>query len=205
MSKLARVLVGISALLLAAMYFAPLWEIHLKAPQYPEGLGMHIQINTVTGASPDDLHNINELNHYIGMKVIDPQTIPELRYMPWIVGALIAGALLVAVVGNRKLLYGWVGAFVVVGVVGLVDFWRWEYDYGHNLDMENAIIKVPGMTYQPPIIGAKQLLNFTAISWPGVGGWAAIAAALLAFTAIFLTLRGAPGTAARGGHRLRAA
>jgi copper chaperone NosL len=38
--------------------------------------------------------------------------------------------------------------------------------------MENAIIKIPGMSYQPPLIGSKQILNFTAHSWPGSGGYA---------------------------------
>ena len=61
-------------------------------------------------------------------------------------------------------------SFAALGVAGLFDFWRWGYDYGHNLDFEHAIIKVPGMTYQPPLIGTKQLLNFTAASWPDVGG-----------------------------------
>ncbi|MGH7695167.1 MAG: hypothetical protein ACRENH_09300, partial [Gemmatimonadaceae bacterium] len=54
-------------------------------------------------------------------------------------------------------------------IAGLADFWKWEYDYGHDLDMENAIIKVPGMNYQPPLIGSKQLLNFTATSLPAAG------------------------------------
>jgi copper chaperone NosL len=57
----------------------------------------------------------------------------------------------------------------VLGAVGLYDFWRWEHDYGHNLDTESAAIVVPGMTYQPPLIGTKQLLNFTASAWPGAG------------------------------------
>ena len=42
--------------------------------------------------------------------------------------------------------------------------------------MKRAAIKVPGMSYQPPLIGGKQLLNFHATSWPDAGGWAAIAA-----------------------------
>jgi copper chaperone NosL len=29
------------------------------------------------------------------------------------------------------------------------------------------------MTYQPPLFGSKQLLNFTATSWPAIGGWIA--------------------------------
>lgn len=65
----------------------------------------------------------------------------------------------------------WLVALMSAGTAGMVDFYSWEYHYGHNLDMENAIIKVPGMTYQPPLIGSKQLLNFTATSWPASGAW----------------------------------
>ena len=50
---------------------------------------MRIWINTVTGQKPNDLQNINGLNHYIGMKRIEPDTIPELRIMPFVVAALI--------------------------------------------------------------------------------------------------------------------
>jgi hypothetical protein len=32
-----------------------------------------------------------DLNHYIGMKPIVPESIPELRWMPWILGGLMAG------------------------------------------------------------------------------------------------------------------
>ena len=32
------------------------------------------------------------------------------------------------------------------------------------------------MTYQPPLIGSRQLLNFHATSWPASGGWVLIAA-----------------------------
>ena len=52
----------------------------------------------------------------------------------------------------------------------MIDFWRWDYNYGHNLNPDAAII-VPGMAYQPPLIGYKQLLNFGAYSIPHIGGW----------------------------------
>ncbi|HEX3157919.1 MAG TPA: nitrous oxide reductase accessory protein NosL [Gemmatimonadaceae bacterium] len=196
MPKYARVLVALAAALLLTVYVFPLWRIGLVAPQYPEGLGMRIHVNTVAGATEHDLTNINNLNHYIGMKRIEPEAIPELRLMPWIVGGLVAGALLVAALGRRKPLYAWTALFAVVGVAGLVDFWLWEYDYGHNLDEATAIIKIPGMSYQPPLIGSKQLLNFTATSWPDVGGVAAGLAFLCAAVAVLLTLR-----AGRGGRR----
>ena len=188
MTRLSRLLVGAAALVLAAVYVLPLWHVRLVAPQYPEGLGMHIHVSSLQGATETDLNNINNLNHYIGMKRIETDAIPELTVMPWIVAALIGGGLLVAAIGKRRPLYFWLGTFGLVGVVGLFDFWRWEYDYGHNLDMAEAIIKIPGMSYQPPLIGSKQLLNFTATTWPGLGGVAAGAAFALGLTAVVLTV-----------------
>lgn len=147
---------------------------------------MVIRINTVTGARPNDLTNINELNHYIGMKIIDPAAIPELRFMPWIVGALVVLGLLAAAVGRRGLTWAWLSGIALFAIAGLADFWRWTYDFGHNLDTEHAIIKVPGMVYQPPIIGSKQILNFTATSWPASGTWLAALAVVLGLVAVFL-------------------
>lgn len=171
MNRISRFLVAIAALLMIGAYTLPIWQIRLVAPQYPEGLGMDIRLHTVTGATEFDLGNINRLNHYIGMRAIDPDAIPELRYMPWILGALIVAGLAVAMVGRRRLLYAWLIVFLLLGGAGLADFWRWGYDYGHNLDREIAVIEVPGMTYQPPLFGSKQLLNFTATSWPASGSW----------------------------------
>jgi len=188
-SRLSRLIVLASSLLLLGLYVLPLWSVRLKAPQYPEGLGMNIRINTVEGATEHDLDNINNLNHYIGMQRIDPESIPELRLMPWIVGALIVTGLLTAWFGRRRLIYSWTGAFMVIAIAGLVDFWKWEYDYGHNLDMDTAVIKIPGMSYQPPLIGSKQLLNFTAVSLPGSGGVIAGLALTLALAASYLVWR----------------
>lgn len=189
MTRLSRLLVGAAALLLVLLFVLPLWHVRLVAPQYPEGLGMRINVSSVQGVAETDLNNINNLNHYIGMRRIESDAIPELRIMPWLVGALAVGALLVAAAGKRRLLYTWLGAFALLGVAGLVDFSHWEYDYGHNLDLDDAIIKIPGMSYQPPLIGSKQLLNFTATSWPGWGGIAAGLAFVLGVVAVVLTMQ----------------
>ena len=111
-STRTRLLIAVAALSLAALFVLPMWRILLDAPQYPEGLGMLIKVNTVTGIKPNDLANINGLNHYIGMKAIDPNAIPELRVMPWILGGLVALGLLGAMLGSRKVLYAWLGGFV---------------------------------------------------------------------------------------------
>lgn len=177
MTTRSRILLAVVSLSLVVTFFTPLWRIELEAPQYPEGLGLRIMLHTVKGQKPQDLNNINNLNHYIGMKRIEPDAIPELRIMPWAIAFLIGFGLVTAASGKPGLLYAWTGIFLVLAVAGLVDFWLWEYDYGHDLDLEHAAIKVPGMSYQPPLIGSKKLLNFTAHSWPDIGGWTAILAA----------------------------
>lgn len=196
MPRLARALIAVASIVLMGLFLVPLWRIQLFAPQYPEGLGMRIGISDIRGVTPNDLNNINGLNHYIGMKHITPAAIPELRYMPWIVAGLILFGLVTAIVARRKLLFAWVATFLAVGIAGLVDFWRWEFDYGHNIDFEHAIIKIPGMNYQPPLIGVKQLLNFTAVSWPDIGAWIALAAFGLGALAIVVTLRHSRANAA---------
>ncbi len=188
----ARLLIAFSSVLLGLALLFPLWHIALIAPQYPEGLGMYIWAHTVAGVGPNDLANINGLNHYIGMKVIVPESIPELRIMPPGMIAMGLLGLLIAWRGSRRLIRLWAGALVLASLVGLADFYRWEYDYGHNLDLENAPIKVPGMTYQPPLIGSKQLLNFVATSWPATGGLMAITAVLAAIGAATVAMRQPP-------------
>ncbi len=173
MRSQSRIVLAVSALALVLLYVLPIWKITLDAPQYPEGLGMYIWIDTITGEKKHDLQNINGLNHYIGMKRIEPDAIPELDIMPWFIGFLAIFGLVGAVSGKRWLMWSWIGVFAIGALVGLIDFYLWEYDYGHNLDAETAIIKIPGMNYQPPLIGSKKLLNFTASSWPASGGWIA--------------------------------
>src|SRR5689334_4852410 len=184
MSRLPRVLLALASVLLLLALPLPLWRVNLVAPQYPEGLGMVIDAHTVRGATENDLGNINKLNHYIGMKAIEPSDIPELRVMPWLIVGLAVFAAGAALVGSPRFTVAWLATFAALGVVGLLDFWKWEYSYGHDLDFAHAIIKVPGMTYQPPLIGSKQLLNFTATSWPASGTYLLALAFLLGVSAL---------------------
>ena len=185
MSRMTRWVLGVAVLLLGTAYLLPLWQIGLKAPQYPEGLGMYIWVDQITGQRPHDLKNINGLNHYIGMKEIVPESFPELQWMPRILAGLIILGVGAALWGRRKALYAWTAIFLLGALAGLADFWQWGYDYGHDLD-PTAAIQVPGMSYQPPVIGTKQLLNFFATSLPASGRW--IAFGVLA-TAVWLSVR----------------
>lgn len=159
---------------LIAVLFFPMWRIDLQAPQYPEGLRLLIYPDKIGG----NVDIINGLNHYIGMKTMHTEDFVEFTVLPYIISFFAVSFLLVAVAGRKKLLYILFILFVSFGIIAMYDFWRWEYNYGHNLNPEAAII-VPGMAYQPPLIGFKQLLNFGAYSIPDIGGWIFIVVGLL--------------------------
>lgn len=173
-AKKSRILLLIICLMMIAVYFLPVWDISLEAPQYPEGLGFQIWLGKMSG----DLNTVNGLNHYIGMKKIEPDSMSELKIMPFILGVLILSGIAVSLIGKKKFLYAWIVFFILLGLAGGIDFWKWEYEYGHDLN-PTAAIKVPGMTYQPPLIGTKTLLNFTAHSYPAEGGIILIAGGII--------------------------
>lgn len=166
LSKLSIILLSISGIGLVISIFVPIWAIYLEAPQYPEGLGMFLHANKITG----DYEIINGLNHYIGMKEIHQEDFWEFKILPYALGFFAALAFLTVLLNNKKWLYFFAALFLIFGVAFMVDFYLWEYDYGHNLN-PNAAIVVPGMSYQPPLLGFKQLLNFGAYSYPDIGGW----------------------------------
>jgi copper chaperone NosL len=180
-SKTSKLLIILSSISVIACYFLPLWEIRLWAPQYPEGLAMQIWHNALSG----DVDVINGLNHYIGMRHIKVEMFPEFSFLRYVIGAFITFGLFVASQGTIRWLKIYVVCIILAGIVALADFYRWGYDYGHNLDT-TAPIQIPDMSYQPPVIGYKVLLNFTALSLPASGGWifvgvGAIALGLLAW------------------------
>lgn len=173
-SKRCRLLLILCGLALITVLFIPFWEISLDAPQYPEGLTLKIHASKLSG----DVEIINGLNHYIGMKTIHEQDFAAFKVLPY---CIIALSLLFIVAGLLRKKIFTIGVFIIYllfSAGAMYYFWYWEYNYGHDLNPD-AAIKVPGMAYQPPLIGYKQLLNFAAFSIPDIGGWIFIACGLI--------------------------
>ena len=180
----SRIIIALTSLAIIAAYFVPVWRIDLFAPQYPEGLVMKIWLKNLTG----DVDIINGLNHYIGMKKINVAMFPEFNFLVYLVAAFIVYGLVISFTASRKILFSYLVVSVVGGVLAMYDFYQWGYSYGHNLNPE-APIKVPGMGYQPPLIGHKKLLNFDAYSMPDVGGYIIFSAVLIAAVIWFIEYR----------------
>ena len=180
-SKVLLILLGVG---LIVSIFVPIWSIFLNAPQYPEGLAMYIHANKVSG----EYEIINGLNHYIGMKEIHADEFWEFTILPYALGIFAILCFLAAFLNSRKILYTLTGIYLLFGVGFVFDFWRCLYDYGHNLNPHAAII-VPGMSYQPPLLGYKQLLNFEVWSYPNIGGGIMIAAGVILIILAFVENR----------------
>ncbi len=180
--KWVRILMVVAAIGVASAYVFPLWTYKLDAPQYPEGLVMYIKANRVAG----DVDKIDIVNHYIGMKPIESTQFLEFKVFPIAFAVFILWALLAAWSGAFKLVASWVLTYTLFALVSLVDFYKWLYHYGHDLDPSAAIRIEP---FTPPLIGPKELLNFYVEAWPHAGGLGLIVAAAAGWLALILLWR----------------
>ncbi len=180
-SRYTRWFLLVAAICMVYSLYLPYWQVQLSAPQYPEGLVLKIFAGRIDG----DVEIINGLNHYIGMKTLDSKNFPEFQILPSIIGGFAFMLAIASFFKSRKIIFTLVGTYLFFGILSLYDFWRWEYHYGHDLNPDAAII-VPGMAYQPPLLGFKQLLNFGAYSIPDYGSWVFITAAICTTLPLFI-------------------
>ena len=158
-SRLRLLAAVVVAALLAATAFLPIWISKLVAPQYPKGLWLFV----FGGRMEGDLREINGLNHYIGMRTISPEAVPDLGLWP----ITLLGAGIVAMVGIFA--GGRLGRLARLGLwlvpIGtLVDIQRWLYAFGHSLDPEAALRLQP---FTPLVVGPTKIWNFQVWAFPG--------------------------------------
>lgn len=162
----------IAAALLVVAYFTPLWNMTLIAPQYPNDLVLTAYGTTMEG----DLLEINTLNHYAGVKAIEPENVMELKAFPFLLFGFVAAIGVSSLLRRR-----WLRAGIILVAWGfplglLIDLQYWLYTYGHDLNEEAPLY--PG-AFTPKVIGRTKVVNFHSecmVSW---GFWLMVAAAIL--------------------------
>jgi hypothetical protein len=183
-----RLLMLAAAIALVAVFFLPLWNLTMFAPQYPDGLRLDIYSHTLVGGNRgQDIKEINVLNHYIGMRDLAEEDFTEFKWMPFVIGAL--GLLIL-----RAVVHGTVAALVDVSVVftyfGLFSMWSFAYKlyrYGHDLAPTAAVKVAP---FMPPVFGYQRVANFEIYSYPQAASYAMAAALLLLAAAVVVAWRG---------------
>lgn len=163
----ARVVLVLAVIPLALASTQRLWQLHFEAPQYPKGLNLYVYSYTIAGGNDGvDLPEINTLNHYVGMKKLDPADFADLDFIPFAIGALCLLTLRVAAVGDVRSL---IDLAVLTGYFGVFSIGRFVYmlyRYGHDLDPKAAITME---AFMPPILGTREMGNFTVSSFPALG------------------------------------
>lgn len=172
----------LSAVLVAVAIVLPLWGMTLVSTQYPEGLRMVVYPTTIRG----DIHEINALNHYIGMTPIADDFFTELRLLP-LAFALTAAVTLLAAFIRRP----WVTLFplAAMGMLGGYGFWSMQrrlYQFGHDLDPRAAIDIAP---FTPPMLGQNQIAQFASYSYFSWGTVLPIVAGVLLTLVLVSDLR----------------
>jgi copper chaperone NosL len=164
--KLSKYLMIGAAILPLFLFVFPMWSVSLEAPQYPIPLEIVIFVDHLGEGNYGDIQNFDLMNHYVGMAKLPTEMIEHVIFPKVIIGISILG-LIIGFLGKKKLYLVWFGIMILLGIAGIYDFYLWLYDYGHNLDPKAAIQLLDA--YQPPIIGTKEILNFTVRSYPAFG------------------------------------
>jgi copper chaperone NosL len=165
----SRLLLVVAAAALMAAVFLPLWKIHLVAPQYREGLALHIYTHKLVGGNGgQDLNEINVLNHYIGMKPLMQADFVEMKWLPFAFGVFVLLALRAAAIGRMVTLVDLLMLFIYFGAFSLGSFYFRLYSYGHTLDPKAPMTIEP---FTPIMLGSQKIANFVQTSLPQAGSW----------------------------------
>jgi copper chaperone NosL len=182
-----RVLLLGAVLLLLPSYLFSLYDMTMFAPQYPDGLRLHIYSYRLDGGNDgQDVKEINVLNHYIGMRDLVTDDFTEFKWIPFVIGALGLLFLRAAVHGKMAHVVDVLVLYLYFGVFALWSFAYKMYWYGHHLS-PGAAVRVDAFT--PPLFGFKKLANFEVYAYPGLASYALVLVAVALLGALLVGWR----------------
>jgi hypothetical protein len=178
-----------AAVLLIVSMTLPYWGLVLQAPQYPGGLRIRVFVNNMTGdADPklDEVHEIDELNHYIGMKSLYEAAKTERSIA--IPAVIIMVALLgIAAFWRRRWTWALAIPALFFPIIFLADLAFWMNYYGQNLD-PYAPLSSAIHPFTPPILGEGIIGQFKTMAYVDTGWYILVAGSVLIIIAIVVRL-----------------
>ena len=159
-----------AAVLLLISISQPYWGLVLQAPQYPGGLQMRVFVNNMTGDEDprlDEVHEIDGLNHYIGMKSLyDAAEFERSIAIPVVI--LMVVLLIVAAIWQRRWTWLLTIPALTFPFVFLADLAFWMTTYGQNLD-PYAPLSSAIQPFTPPILGEGVIGQFSTVAYVDTG------------------------------------
>lgn len=177
---LVSALLIVAGILLLASLLFPYWRVDLEAGIYPKGLALELRPYRLDG----DIKEIDELNHYIGMRELE--SAGKLERTIAVPAIIIAGlCLLIAGVVPRQWSIWLTLPGLVFPIIFLGELYWWLADSGLNLDPKaplNQSIK----PFIPPIFGEGRIAQFNAHASFQIGFYLALVGAALSRAAFYL-------------------
>jgi copper chaperone NosL len=155
---------GAAAALLVASMSMPYWRMTLRAPQYPGGLKVTGFVDHITG----DVSEIDELNHYIGMRPLnDAAKLEKAVSIPSIWAFALLLMLAATFIHNRTAALLVIPALLFPALF-LLDLHFWLAHFGQHLD-PHAPLSSAIKPFTPPVLGIGKIGQFRTIARPGQG------------------------------------
>jgi copper chaperone NosL len=177
---LPSMLLVAAAIILFISIFLPYWKITLYAPQYPQGLEARMYVNRLAG----DVSEIDELNHYIGMKPMGDAAVLE-RTLSIIIIIGIALLIVGAVYVHSPIALFLCIPAVLYPLFFLGDLYFWMRTFGTHLN-PHAPLSSAIKPFVPPILGVGHIAQFKTIATWEVGLYMSIAASVLIIIGLYL-------------------
>jgi len=160
---------------------APIWYVSLEAPNYPkdafpEGIPVFYHFDGFSG----DVHEMNTINHYIGMDPMD-RGAPYLRLVAPYALIFVAWLIVMFLIYDNRLINFLMLIPVVLPVVFLGFYAYWLYWFGHHMHAWGAFKIKP---FTPTVFGDGKVAQFTTHSYPTLGFWLLLAISVLSILAL---------------------
>ncbi len=167
------IFLGLAGLFLLISIFFPYWKLKLLAPQYPNGLSVSVYVNRVEG----DVREIDELNHYIGMRSLK-NAAPLERSLSIFAIAMIALLVIGAIYIHTRFAALLAFPALIFPAVFLGDLYFWLWNYGMHLNPK-APLSSSVRPFVPPLLGPGMVGQFKTIAYWHIGLWLAIISSIL--------------------------
>ncbi len=159
----------------------PIWSVSLEAPNYPkeafpEGIPVFFHFDGFSG----EVHEMNTINHYIGMDPMERGGPYERVLAPY---ALVFTALLMFlfIVYDGKIFSLFMAIPAALPVIFIALYSYWLYWFGHNMHDYGAFKIKP---FMPTVFGDGKVAQFVTHSYATTGFWLLVAISVFSLLAI---------------------
>lgn len=164
----------------------PIWYVSLEAPNYPKeafpnGIPVYFHFDGYSG----DVHEMNTINHYIGMYPMEHGGQLERKIAPYFLLTLTLLMIWFNFIESKAAILLLVPS-IVLPLGFIADYSGWLYWFGHNMQNFGAFTIKP---FMPTVFGDGKVAQFTTHSYPTLGFFILVVIAVLSLLAVLSKIK----------------